>query len=304
MGAFGYRKFVVSLGAAVLAFGAQWAMAQTSGGSSQSDADRCAAALALLSDPGDLTQIEIDFFTEILESPACDGVAVPVREGAASQTPADIPDRASGAATSAGKNARGDETPPVEKARPAIVYPDGPFTVQDCRNASRRIASYNTMQERNSDAAKIQLHIYQSGECAEWRARRSAELSAEPGIAQMEALLESRGIDLSQRVSEARARCESAAPEGPARTSCIANARQAAYSAAIIDLQNDTAAQYNRDMAAYREKVAEVEQRKRDIAAKAAADKAAHERRMAEWRRAVRLCNEGQHEYCQAVPEE
>lgn len=177
-----------------------------------------------------------------------------------------------------------------------------------CASARAEMARMTTAEQRNSDRAKRLVAIYTSPDCERIMARRAQSSSADPGMASMMQMLRDEGIDIDARFSEAREDCRrrfafsnsdgAAAQRNQAIADCTAEAEQVIYTAAINEMNRNRQSTYQREMEQHRAEVAELERQRVANERKVAAEKEAYERSMAEWRRAVRLCNEGKREYC------
>lgn len=179
-----------------------------------------------------------------------------------------------------------------------------------CRNAVTRLA--NT-RGRDTEAEAIAF----SPECEALRRSRAFDVSDD--MAEVVALLRSEGIDFNRflgprlsecsKSSEAQASASRANPgdnrpvtSGEFYERCAANARVAAYSEGIVELQRVRQARFEQES---RETQREAERREREHNAalaererQIARDRRAYEAEMAEWRRRVALCEGGQVEYC------
>lgn len=252
---------------------------------SQNTADRCAAAKALLEDRAGLAQAEVDYFTEIVESEECGGTR---RAPATAEVQRPV-------------------ASPVEPVKPELVLPTGPFSAAKCRSSLSELTSL-PQAARGSDREKIAMHIVSSDECRSLRAQRARQLSADPGIATMMQTLKEGGIDVEARMPAQVERCRERVDRRIASgvsgnrqqmiEGCVAVARQMVYSSAINELNDRVNARYEQEMIEHRAELARLEAERQEKKRKEAAEKAAYEKSMAEWRRKVRLCEEGKREYC------
>ena len=122
-------------------------------------------------------------------------------------------------------------------------------------------------------------------------------------------MLRDEGIDIDVRMAEVPQWCRNKVARDIAmgatgdrqslQEDCVVQRQLVVYTQAIEDMNEARSNSYERSVQQHREEVAALERQEQERQRKIAADKADYERRMAEWRRAVRLCNEGKREYCQ-----
>lgn len=250
----------------------------------QSSSERCETATELLENRETLAPGAAEYF-ETVQEEECSQEQSPSRENA--------PPDAMNSDTSATRSA---------------VSSSGPYTYAQCADARAEMARMTTAEQRNSDRAKRLVAIYTSRDCEQIMARRAQSSSADPGMASMMQMLREEGIDIDARFAQAREDCRrrfafsnsdgAAAQRNQAIADCTAQAQQVAYTSAINEMNGNRQSTYRREMERHRAEVAELERQRAENERKVAAEKEAYERSMAEWRRAVRLCNEGKREYC------
>lgn len=279
--------------------------ALTMSGPTVAQVDRCAAAEVMLADREALVEAEIAYFTSILESAQCsDGqtqvvtanpeTPAPVQEAMPDPEPVEMASRSQAPAA-------------VEPIEPEPILPVGEYSATQCRDALKTLTRQSD-DKAGSDEEMALIQVTTSQDCRALRAQRARQMSADPGIAAMMQTLRDGGIDVEARMPAQVERCRAkvdgeiaaGATEERQRMvdGCIAVARQMVYSAAINELNENANAAYEREMEAHRAELARLEAERQEKARKEAAEKAAYEKEMAEWRRKVKLCNEGKREYC------
>ena len=139
--------------------------------------------------------------------------------------------------------------------------------------------------------------------------------AAQEGITSMLQMLRDEGIDIDARMSRAGANCREqfasgALPAGAASREeairgCTVARQQVVYAEAINEMNANRQSGYDQAKARHDAQVAEAERRRQqherelqERERRIAAQRAAREREMAEWRRAVELCRQGKREYC------
>ena len=179
------------------------------------------------------------------------------------------------------------------------------YTYAQCDSARSELAAMDTPQDRNSERAKALLDIYTSNRCQAIMAERAELASANPGMDSMLQMLREEGINIDSRMdSVARACRRNADPALSGEESeasvrdCTAKRQMIVYTEAINEMNASRRATSEEDRARYEAEVAAVERRNREIEAEAVANRDAYEERMAQWREAVRRCEQGELEYC------
>jgi len=172
----------------------------------------------------------------------------------------------------------------------------------DCETAKQYLL--NEYSRSNPEENEKFYRIWSSQQCVQ--ARQTAELQVDPAIESNEQLIRSLSEDYDARLAEVPAICKpivdkrwSGASEkfraeqnkSELLTSCIRNRSHALRTEYLNRLNQESAAQYaerlrlnEQTIAADREAHAE--------------RRAAYERKMDEWREAVRRCNAGEIRYC------
>ena len=179
------------------------------------------------------------------------------------------------------------------------------YSFAQCDAARSELAAMETPQERNSARAKALLDIYASDRCQAIMAERAQLASADPGMDSMLQMLREEGIKIDSRLDSVARACRrnvDPALSGEEREEsvrdCTAEQQMIAYTEAINEMNANRQAASEEEKARYEAELAAVERRNREIEAEAVANQADYERRMEEWREAVRRCEQGEDEYC------
>lgn len=172
----------------------------------------------------------------------------------------------------------------------------------DCEAAKQYLVGQYS--RTSPDANEKYYQIWSSPSCVQ--ARKNAELSVDAQIESNERLIRSRSPDydaqlakipalcrpiVDQRWSEASEKFRAEQNKSELLTSCIRNRSHALRAQYLNRLNEDSEAQYAEKLRLNEEQIAAAE-------VAAAERRAAYERKMDQWREAVRRCNAGEIRYC------
>jgi hypothetical protein len=252
------RKILVAAALAVTA------MQCVSLAAAQSETGRCDAARGMLTNANEmgLSNEELNYFRTVVQSSNC---------------------------------ARG-RTVQSRTVAPTLDLPSGPFSARQCNSSTARLAELQYTRQSETNEGKIQYHIWSSRDCQ--NQRRGSEIDVDPGVSAMMSKLKTNGLDVDAQMRAKIDVCRIHAASEANVATCILNARIAIYSSAINELNQKQNAEYNAKMENHRTELKRFEIERRKRAEKIIEDKAAYQKSLADWRRRVALCKQGQSKFC------